>query len=199
MARKKDGQGMARVDGQEKVSGAALYAADIRLPGLLFGLALRSTVPHALIRSVDVSGARKIPGVHAVLTAADLPPLLLGKRLKDMPLLARDRARFVGERIAVVAAESREIAEEAVGAISVEYEELRAVFDPAEALQEGSPVLHPDFASYPRPGDWIKAEWRTSQRQEFRSTPSHPNANSEVVLEKGDVREGFERSARILE
>ncbi|MBI2986724.1 MAG: xanthine dehydrogenase family protein molybdopterin-binding subunit [Deltaproteobacteria bacterium] len=196
MTKKRD---TPRVDGREKVCGTALYAGDIRLPGLLFGIALRSTVPHALIKSVDASMARRIPGVHAVLTAADLPPLLLGKRLKDIPLLARDRVRFIGEKVAVVAAESREIAEEAAYAIAVEYSDLPAVFDPEEALQPDAPALHPDFESYTKPTEWIKAEWRSSERQQFHLEPRHPNISSEVVFEKGDVREGFERSVNVFE
>src|SRR5438067_763215 len=100
-----------RVDGPQKVSGAAHYAGDIRLPGLLFGMALRSPLPHARITSIDASAARAVPGVHAVLTAADLPHTLIGKTLRDMPLLARDRVRYVGEKVAVVAAETRDAAE----------------------------------------------------------------------------------------
>src|SRR5688500_11087297 len=106
-----------RVDGPEKVSGAALYAADVRLPGLLVGVALRSPVPHARITPLDVSEARRRPGVHAVLTAADLPVPLVGRGLRDMPMLAGDRVRFVGEKIAVIAAETRDAAEDALDAI----------------------------------------------------------------------------------
>ncbi|MGH7844776.1 MAG: xanthine dehydrogenase family protein molybdopterin-binding subunit [Candidatus Binatia bacterium] len=188
-----------RVDALEKVSGAALYAADVRLPGLLFGAALRSPCAHALIKAIDISPARAIPGVHAVFTAADLPALLLGKRLKDIPLLARDRVRFVGEKVAAVAAESREIAEQAISAIKVTYEELPVVSNPEEALGPDAPILHPDFNSYPKPPDWIKAEWRESQRQHFELNPPHPNASSQVVLERGDARHGFETSAHVFE
>ena len=188
-----------RVDGQEKVSGTALYAADVRLDGLLFGTACRSLLPHALIKSIDTSGAKKIPGVRAVITAAELPPLLLGKRLKDMPLLARDRVRFVGEKIAAVAADTRELAEEAANAIKIDYDELAVVRDPDDALKPNAPVLHPDFHSYPKPPDWIKAEWRESQRQQFQLNPPHPNASSQVVLERGDIEKGFASAAQVFE
>jgi len=80
-----------RVDGPEKVSGTALYAGDVRLPGLLIGVALRSPVPHARISLLDVSAAREVPGVNAVLTAADLPVPLIGRGLRDMPPLAVQR------------------------------------------------------------------------------------------------------------
>lgn len=187
-----------RVDGAEKVSGAAKYAGDIRLPGLLVGATLRSPIPHGLIQSIDVTASRRLAGVHAVLTGVDLPDVLLGKRLRDMPLLARDRVRFIGEKVAVVAAESRDLAEEAAAAIVVEYQSLPAVFDPEAAMAEGAPVLHPDLQNYPKDPNWIKSEWRGAERQEFRFAPS-PNANSEVIVEKGDTAAGFAASARIFE
>lgn len=179
---------LIRVDAEEKVSGAARYAADIQLQGLLVGCPLRSSIPHGLIKSLDVSKAREIPGVHAVLTAWDIPQVRLGKGLQDIPLLARERVRFVGEKVAAVAAESREIAEDAIHAIEVEYEDLPSVCDVEEALKPGAPVIHPELHSYqPAPG----REW-----PEF---PSYPNANSRVLYEKGDVRKGFESSARVFE
>ena len=96
---------LVRVDGEGKVSGNARYAADIQLSGLLVGQTLRSSVPHGLITSLDVSRAQEIPGVHAVLTAQDIPRVLVGKGIQDIPLLALERVRFVGEKVAVVAAE----------------------------------------------------------------------------------------------
>src|SRR5579859_7893168 len=88
-----------RVDGPSKVRGEARYAGDIRLPGLLFGMAMRSPLAHARIRGIDVAKARSVPGVRAVLTAADLPTQLIGKCLRDMPVLALDRVRFLGEKV----------------------------------------------------------------------------------------------------
>ena len=179
-------QQVRRVDGTAKVSGTAVYAGDVRLPGLLFGVALRSPVPHARITRLDVSAARDCPGVHAVLTAADLPVPLVGRALQDMPLLAADRVRFVGEKIAVVAAESRQAAEEAVHAIRLEYEELPAVFDSEAALAPGAPVLHPDRASYTSSFD-------------RSSLPPEPNAVSTVVSGKGDVEAGLATAAQVFE
>ncbi len=118
---------LVRVDGEGKVSGNARYAADIQLSGLLVGQTLRSSVPHGLITSLDVSRAQEIPGVHAVLTAQDIPRVLVGNGIQDIPLLALDRVRFVGEKVAVVAAESPDIAEEAIHAIDVEYEDLPTI------------------------------------------------------------------------
>jgi CO/xanthine dehydrogenase Mo-binding subunit len=176
-----------RVDGPEKVSGAALYAGDVRLPGLLVGVALRSPVPHARITALDVSAAREVPGVHAVLTAADLPVPLIGRGLRDMPPLASERVRFVGEKIAVVAAETRDAAEEALTAIRLEYEELPAVFDVEAALEPDAPVLHPERDTY-------------ASSFERGPLPPEPNVNSTVVVaDKGDLEAGFARSARVFE
>src|SRR5262249_28615827 len=94
MAHRIVGQPIGRLDGGEKVSGAARYSADVTLPGLVWGKALRSPLPHAQILKIDTSKARALPGVLAVLTAADLPDILVGRRMFDMPLLARDRVRF---------------------------------------------------------------------------------------------------------
>lgn len=172
-----------RVDGPEKVRGSAWFSAEVRLPGLLFGAALRSPFPHARIRSLDLSRAQRLPGVLAILTARDLPTRRVGKGLQDMPLLATDRVRFVGEKVAVVAAESREQADEAVRAIAVDYEELLAVFDLESALRPEAPVLHPERASY----------GFATGRQAY-TPPPHPNANAEVMATKGDVERGLATS-----
>src|SRR5690348_13112379 len=121
------GRSATRLDGQAKVSGAIRYAADIERPGIIWGKCLRSPYPHARIRGIETAAARKIDGVFAVLTADDLPRRLVGRRLKDMPVLAGDRVRFIGERVAVVAAQTPEIAEEALNRIVVDYEEIKAV------------------------------------------------------------------------
>ena len=128
------GQTIGRLDGAGKVTGADRYSADVTLPGLIWGKALRSPLPHARIRGIDTSRARALPGVLAVLTAADLPDVLVGRRMFDMPLLARDRVRFIGEKVAVVAATDLEIAEEALAQIDVEYEDLPATIELAKAL-----------------------------------------------------------------
>src|SRR5204863_7925300 len=117
-------------------------------PGTLWGKTLRSPYAHARIIKIDVSAARSIPGVRAVITAADLPDRMQGRRIFDIPVLARDRVRYLGERIAAVAADSLELAEQAIAAMEVEYEELPAVFDVRAAMAEGAPVLHPDLPSY---------------------------------------------------
>lgn len=137
-----------RVEGRLKVRGAARYAADASLPGMLWSAVVYSPMAHARIVSVDTEAARNMPGVHAVLTGEDLGHILWGRRVRDWPLLARERVRFIGDRVAVVAAESLSEAQAAVQAIAVEYEELPAVFDPLEALRDAAPVLHPEVGEY---------------------------------------------------
>jgi len=142
------GKAALRIEGMQKVSGQARYTADNLLPGTIWGKVLRSPYAHARIARIDASRAKSHPGVMAVLTAADIPKVLTGRRLRDMPMLAGDRARFVGEKVAVVAAEERAVAEEAAQLIEVEYEELPAVFDPLIAVTEGAPQLHESLKDY---------------------------------------------------
>ncbi len=179
---------LIRVDAVDKVSGTACYAADVPLPGLLVGAMLRSTIPHGLITSMDVSKAREIPGVHGVLTAQDVPDLRVGKGLQDIPLLAQERVRFVGERIAAIAAESREIAEEAIHAIKVEYADLPTVCDVEKALRPDAPIIHPERATY-----------KPAEGREWPEFPSEPNANSRVLYKKGNFEDGFSTAARVFE
>ena len=142
------GKPTARVDGPDKVTGAGKYAVDISLPGMLWGRSLRSPYAHARIVRIDATQAQQVPGVHAVLIGADVAGIRYGRRLYDVPILAQDRVRFIGERVAAVAAESRDIADRALALIVVEYEELPAVFDVDEAMSEDAPIIHPDFNTY---------------------------------------------------
>ncbi|MGM0653510.1 MAG: xanthine dehydrogenase family protein molybdopterin-binding subunit, partial [Bacillota bacterium] len=128
-----------------KVTGKAVYGIDLTLPGMLHGKILRSPYPHARIKKVDTTSAEAMPGVRAVLTGAELENRPFGIVVKDELPLAVDRVRYVGDEVAAVAAVDLPTAERAIKAIKVEYEELPAVFDPAEALQEGAPQLHDNF------------------------------------------------------
>ncbi len=138
----------ARVDGELKVSGQLMYADDLALPGQLSVAVVRSPYPHARIVSVNTEEARKVPGVHHVLTGADVASLRFGRAVRDVPILAVEKARFVGEMVVAVAAESPEIAEEAAALVDVEYDPLPAVFDPVEALKPGAPAVHAEPWSY---------------------------------------------------
>lgn len=131
-------------DAVEKVKGSAVYASDIKLSGLLHGKILRSPVPHARIRNVDIAKAARLKGVKAILTAKDVPLIKysISPTWADKLILADKKVRYIGDEIAAVAAVDEEIAEEALELIEVDWEELPAVFDPNEALEPGAPVLH---------------------------------------------------------
>ena len=144
-----------RHDGVDKVTGRALYGADIHLPGLLYGKVLRSPHAHARIRRIDVSKALALPGVKAVATGADLPSLsdtvkALGEgsvnlKYQSTGLLADDKVLYHGHPVAAVAATSIHIAEEALALIEVDYELLPPVLDVRAAMQEGAPILLDDL------------------------------------------------------
>lgn len=134
-----------RPDAWDKVTGRTLFTADLRAEGMLYAVALRSAFPHARLRRVDVRRAREIPGVAAVLTAADVPgDKYHGLVQKDWPVLAWDKVRYVGDAIAVVAAETPEQARAALEAIEVEYEPLPVVTSAEQALQPDAPRVHAD-------------------------------------------------------
>src|SRR5919198_4738730 len=124
----------ARVDGELKVSGQLMYADDLALSGLLHVAVVRSPYPHARIVSVNTEEARKIPGVHLVLTGADVASIRFGRAVRDVPILAVEKVRFAGEMVVAVAAESSASAEEAAALVDVQYEPLPTVSDPVAAL-----------------------------------------------------------------
>jgi CO/xanthine dehydrogenase Mo-binding subunit len=184
MAYKFVGKPIPRLEGADKVSGKTRYAADIEIPGALWAKILRSPLPHARIVNVDTSRAAKLPGVHAIMTGADIPPVMTGLRMKDMPLLARERVRFVGEPIAAVAANSVALADEALNLIDVQYEELPYVTDPLKAIEPGAPVLHDNPAAYKNAPE--------------RATEL-PNIQSYGQWSNGDIEAGFKNAARVFE
>ena len=180
------GARVGRVEGVEKVNGQAQYAADVPYPGALWGKILRSPYSHARIVSIDTSKARELPGVKAVVTGKEYPDHYQGKSIRDIPALCWDKVRFIGDRVAAVAAETREVAEEAVNLIEVEYEELPAVYDPLKAMEAGAPLIHDDPSAY------------EGVRQEavFKDAPNVANRNT---WGKGDVEKGFSESDLVIE
>jgi xanthine dehydrogenase molybdenum-binding subunit len=142
------GKPIPRIEGFAKLSGGAPYAADVHLPGMLWARLVRSPHPHARVVRIDTSRALRVPGVRAILTAADIPHRLVGQQTRDQPVLCWDRVLYAGDRVAAVAADDADAAEEAMLAVVVEYEELPAVFDPLEAMQLSAPVLHPEAFGY---------------------------------------------------
>lgn len=180
------GAPVARIEGPEKVTGRTRFAADVHLPGMLWGKILRSPYPHARIRHIDASAAWSVPGVQAVVTGQDAPGHLMGKVLRDMPVLCWDRVRYIGDRIAAVAAETPDAAEEALMRISVDYEVLPAVFDPIAAMRPEAPLLHDDVASYAgAPLDVLARDVH--------------NGQTRLAWAKGDVAEGWRQADVILE
>lgn len=137
-----------RLEGAEKVSGKARYATDVTLPGMLWCKVLRSPIAYGRIRQIDMSRALALPGVAAVVTGKDVSGLLIGRKIYDMPILADGVVRFIGEKVAAVAAENQAIAEEAVRLIEVDYEELTPLLDPLRALEPAAPLLHPNVQGY---------------------------------------------------
>ena len=132
------------LDAAEKVKGTAQFTDDLVLSGMLHGKVLRSPLPHAKILNIDTSRAEKLPGVKGVVTGRDIPDRMYGivPMAKDEHALAREKVRYIGDDVAAVCAIDPEIAEEALGLITVDYEELPAVFDPLEAAKEGAPLIH---------------------------------------------------------
>jgi CO/xanthine dehydrogenase Mo-binding subunit len=177
------GSPLPRVDGLGKVTGAARYTADVEMPDALWGRVLRSPYPYARITAIDVAEAQALPGVHAVLTGADVRGVMTGRRIFDIPLIAFDLVRYVGDIVAAVAADDRETADRALALVKVTYEELTPNFDPVAAVAKDATLLHPDFNSYVggKPQD----------------TPSNVIVTS--TWGAGDPAEGFAASDEIIE
>ena len=178
------GQPVGREDGPDKVTGKGKYSLDVVLPDTLWCKILRSPYPHASIKSIDTSKALKLPGVVAILTPDEVQGLRFGKRLIDEPVLAWDKALYIGDKIAAVAAETEDIAESALSLIEVEYEELPAAMTMDDSMQEGAPILHPEFNSY----DGVPAELEK---------PS--NVFAETEWANGDMDTGFKNADIIVE
>ena len=172
-----------RQDAYDKVTGKALYGADMNLPGMIFGKVLRSPHAHAIIKSIDTSKAKAYPGVRSVITSADFPSLPneaqvltaglpVNVKFLSNNILAGDKALYKGHPIAAVAAASVHAAEEALALIEVEYEVLGAVTNVEEAMKPGAPKLHDEFEG---------------------------NVASHIQLSEGDIEKGFGEADIIVE
>ena len=167
------GHSAVRPDAVAKVTGAAKFSDDFSFPGMIYGRALRAGVPHGILRRLDVEPARALPGVRAVLTAEDIP----GERnhglvIYDWPALVGvgERVRYVGDAVALVAADTPDIAERALGLIEAAYEPLPVVSDPVQARQADAPQLH-------EKGNLLK----------------------HIKVRKGDVEQGLKQANVVLE
>ncbi|UCC62117.1 MAG: molybdopterin-dependent oxidoreductase [Anaerolineae bacterium] len=146
------GQPKAKVDAVKLAKGRPVFTDDFALPGMLYGALLTSPHAHARIRHIDASAARKLPGVHAVVTYEDVPRVSYASGGQSYPnplpydqFSLDNKVRHVGDRVAVVAAETPEIAQKALTLIEVDYEVLPAVLDPEEAMQPGAPIIHDEL------------------------------------------------------
>ncbi|MDR3603776.1 MAG: xanthine dehydrogenase family protein molybdopterin-binding subunit [Syntrophaceae bacterium] len=141
------GTDVPRTDAEAKARGTAIYTDDMKLPGMLYGKILRSPLPHALIRNIDISRAASLPGVKCVITGEDTPKIKYGNwrlfpETQDEYPLAVEKVRFIGDEVAAVAAIDNDTAEEALELIKVEYEELPGVFDVDSSILPAAPVIH---------------------------------------------------------
>ena len=184
MAYKNVNKAVPRIEGADKVSGNMRYAADLPFPDALSAKILRSSLPHARILGIDTNKAARVPGVRGIITGSDVAGVMVGLRMKDMPLLAQDRVRYVGEPVAALAADNDAIAEEALSLIDVRYQELPFVTDPLEAIARGAPVLHDN------PNGYKNAPERDIEL---------PNVQSYGKWSNGDLEAGFQRAARVFE
>ncbi len=182
-----------RHDGVDKVTGRAIYTADLQLTGLVHGQVLRSPHPHAKIKSIDTSAAEKLAGVLAVATAADFPDLKdkianLGEGSVNLAhlganVLAHGKVLYKGHAVAAVAASSPHIADEAIRLIKVVYEPLPAVTWVLDAMKADAPLLHEDL--------------RTDSMGKRGDRPT--NVATHLHFEKGDVAAGFEQADVVVE
>lgn len=155
------GKRIPKMDAEEKVTGKAIYIHDLKVPGMLYGKILYSPHPHARILRIDTSEAEKLPGVKAVLTGYNTPPIKFGFYKDNSPLKA-NKVRSYRDEVAAVAAIDPDIAEEAINLIRVEYEILPAIFDPEEAMKEGAPLIHEEHlgGKEKKPTNVLNLPWR---------------------------------------
>lgn len=142
------GSNLPRLDSREKVTGRAQYIADMVRPNMLHAAIHASPLAHATIKGYDISDAMALPGVVCVLTGDDFPDSRMGAFIKDEHAIAKGKVRYLGEPVAVVAAETEEIAREAAGLIQVAYDDLPVAATPEEAMADGAPIIHDGLADY---------------------------------------------------
>ncbi|MGB8252122.1 MAG: molybdopterin cofactor-binding domain-containing protein, partial [Anaerolineaceae bacterium] len=183
------GKSAIKVDAQKLVQGNPAFTDDIELRGMLFARVLYSPVAHARIKSIDTTQAKALPGVAAVLTYKDIPRVIYSTAGQSDPIPGPldtfsldSTVRFVGDRVAMVAAESEDIADKALQLINVEYEELPSVLDSSKAMQPDAPLIHtePEYVN-------------------FAGSNPRKNLAADIRIDIGDVEKGFSEADRIFE
>src|SRR5262245_47666189 len=185
------GRSLPRLEAREKVTGSAEYTHTMRLPGMLHAKIFRSTVAHGRIRSIDVSAARKVPGVYRVVTADDvrkvIPDPYYGPAFHDQPILGIGKVHYVGEPVAAVLAADPHVAEEAAQLIVADYEELPAVFDELEAT-ENKVLVH----------DELKPAGTFADLKHLKGRKG-TNIALDFKLRRGDADKAFAAAAHVFE
>src|ERR1044071_4263651 len=185
------GRAKSRSDGDDKVTGKAIYAVDVKLPGMIHGKILRSPYAHARLTRIDASQAENLPGVFAVITRADQARLrMFGAAYKDQTIVAVDKVRYAGDPVAAVAAVDEATADEALALIDVDYDELPAVAGLEEALAPGAPLVHEANVTG---GELMGQHYEAPK--EFSGT----NLCYRFSYRKGNVEEGFKKSDQVFE
>jgi len=177
-------QNLPRIDARDKVTGRAVYASDVYLPGMLMCKLLPSTHAHARIISIDTSKAEVLQGVRSVITGQDFPDIRFGSgALKDRYIMARDEVFYIGEPVAAVAADDEITAQEAIDLIEIVYEELPAVIDPITALTADAPPVHSDVSDF----------------EGYGFSVGNSNVCTLLDADRGDVDQAFNSADRVFE
>ena len=185
------GRSESRSDGDDKVTGKAIYTVDVKLPGMIHGKILRSPYAHARLTRIDASQAENLPGVFAVITRADQARLrMFGAAYKDQTIVAVDKVRYAGDPVAAVAAVDEATADEALALIDVDYDELPAVTGLEEALAAGAPLVHEANVTG---GELMGQHYEAPK--EFSGT----NLCYRFSYRKGNVEEGFKKADQVFE
>ena len=177
------GASMPRLETREKITGRAAYIADLYRPDMLHAAILQSPHAHARIKGANLAAAQALPGVIAVLTGADFPAGRMGAFIKDEPAIAQGKVRYLGEPVAVVAAEDEETARRAVNLIEIDYEPLPAILSPEDGVAEDAAIIHEDLESY------------------LKVFPAvcYGNVASECELIEGDLEAGWAEAEVVVE
>ncbi|MGH7825564.1 MAG: xanthine dehydrogenase family protein molybdopterin-binding subunit [Candidatus Binatia bacterium] len=183
------GQPVSRKDGLDIVTGNVVYSVDVSLPGMLHGKVVRSSIASGRVARIDVTHARALPGVAALITAADVPSTRFGYAITDEQIFATEKIRYSGEPLAAVAAVDEPTADEAARLVEVDCEEAPGVFDALEAMAENAPLVHQDMASY-KVNPLLTRNWNPS-----------PGTNilHQAEFSRGEVDRGFREADQVFE
>ncbi|MEP6639305.1 MAG: xanthine dehydrogenase family protein molybdopterin-binding subunit [Chloroflexota bacterium] len=181
---------LIRQDGRDKVTGSGRYAADLTVTGMLHGAFRVAAVSHARIRRLDTTAARALPGVHAVITAADVPGVRYGAYVRDRSLFARDVVRWEGELIAAVAAATPAPAARAAALIEVDLEPLPPVTDLETAIRPGGPLVHAEWATYGADDNLVREGNVASRSTIVKGDAESGMAEADIVVKDRYVADG---------